>query len=124
MSVVEDIVQSLFEFQINMKYYHWMTSSYPRHIASDRMNERMLDLVDRFVEVLIGHHGRPLLQSKKKTNKRTIEYDFRDDESVKGYMKQFSNKLSGMLNMTNDLCTIRDDMVEAIHQALYLFELK
>ena len=36
-----------------MKIYHWNTTSYPRHKASDDLGGKILELTDKFVEIFI-----------------------------------------------------------------------
>jgi hypothetical protein len=50
---INNLVKFFFTLQLNLKLYHWNTTSYSRHKASDQFGERLLSLIDRFVEVLL-----------------------------------------------------------------------
>ena len=116
-----DVIKTFFEFQIDLKMYHWMTRTYSRHIASDELTGKCIKLIDRFVEVYIGHHGRCPSSTK---NVQALGYRVhRSDVEMCDYLRAFTEKINGWKNLHADLENIRDELVEAIYQALYLFTL-
>lgn len=110
-------IQFFFEFQVNLKLYHWMTQSYARHCASDELFAKLSDKVDRFVEVCIGRHGKP------KAHKKTIKYETMTEKEIVPYLKTKVEYLE-KLQLTSELDNIRVEIIEAIEQALYLFALE
>ena len=113
------IIDTFFQFQLELKMYHWMTRVYSRHIASDQLTEKLLAIVDRFVEVYIGHYGRP----KQETMNMTLDIRIKTDEEMIERLNSFSQTVSAWRDLPGDLTTIRDDLIEAVHQTLYLFSL-
>jgi len=115
-----DIINLFFEIQTHIKLYHWMTSSYARHKATDELLHSISAKIDRFVEVYIGRHGKPKSHSKK-----TIQYSLLSDTALVAYLKDKAAFLE-QINMqaTTDLESIRAEIIESINQALYLFSLQ
>jgi hypothetical protein len=112
-------------FDVNLKLYHWMTESFARHTAADKLHEKVLALGDRFVEVFIGRYKRPALTKKELThiiqsfNDKTIHQflDFCERYLTNDIFQYISDKDVDLLN-------IRDELVSDISQARYLFTLK
>ena len=118
------IVQFYLSLRNAVKIYHWITKSYPRHKATDDFVENMDKLIDRFVEVYIGRHGR-----KDLSKTMTLELPILNESAVTKYLAEartwLSDKLPHMLDKKDtDLINIRDEMLAEINQALYLFTLQ
>ena len=110
-----------------IKMYHWQTFSYPQHKASDELYASLQDLIDRFIEVLLG-----------KTNSRfTLPKTFSLQINNASNVKKLSHLILGykeyLINidkhlpkgMTNtDLLNIRDEMISELNKFLYLITLK
>lgn len=119
------IIHFFFEFQNNIKLYHWMTLSYARHKAADELVEKMIDYSDKFMEVYIGKYGRPTLLKKD----GDIHLQKLDDENVTVFLDKAINfmlkELSKYLKETDvDLFNLRDEIVSTLHQSKYLFTLQ
>ena len=111
--------------QNTIKLYHWMTTSYPRHIASDKLYEQLNSYIDKFVEVYIGKYDRPRL------NNGDLLFTLQNlnDKAVINYLDScivyMTNDIFKFVKENdNDLLSIRDDIVAAINQTKYLFTLK
>lgn len=117
-----NILKFFFDLETNIQLYHWMTESYPRHKASDKLFENITETIDKFIEVYIGIYGRPKINQeniivKKMNDTQFITY-------LKKIMKFLDKELPKYFNLEDtDLFTIRDDMLIHINQALYLFTL-
>jgi hypothetical protein len=118
---VNEITKFFFTFQLVNKLYHWNTNSYARHVGSDRLNSVLNDLIDKFIEILIGRYKiKPYVSSIKIAS----EY-INDDgiiklyEQAKIYLETFQTKTSN-----TDLLNVRDEMLGEINKNLYLFTLK
>jgi hypothetical protein len=116
-----------------IKIYHWSTLSYPTHKATDELHSKLSELIDSFIEIYIGHLSRrgggagagiPVF---KRGAASTIS--FCECKSLEVFCKKldgyiiFMEGLTERLNGYTDLVNIRDEMVGAVAQALYLLRL-
>ena len=121
------IITYLLSVLDTVKIYHWMTTSHPRHVASDKLHERLSANIDRFVEVMIGKYGRPSkdnIQSSDIRVKTSLT-----DSTVVAYLdsviKFLTKDIHVYINKDDvDLLTIRDEMVADLNQTKYLFTLR
>jgi len=118
---ISEIVRFFFTLQLNMKIYHWDTTSYARHKASDEFGQNLLPLVDKFVEVFIGKY-----KVKPMTNKINISSEFITDEGSENLLKKARKYLEELNSKINDteLLNIRDELLGEVNQTLYLYQLK
>ena len=56
---MSDFVLFFFDLINNIKFYHWTTTSFARHKASDELFTSLVELSDKFMEVYMGKYGRP-----------------------------------------------------------------
>jgi hypothetical protein len=133
---IADHILCFLELLNTIKIYHWSTLSYPTHKATDKLHTKLSELVDSFIEIYIGHCARrggggggsgvPVFKFKTEKD-ASIEFcvcsspdafcKVLDDNIV--HLEGLTNKLSGY----TDLVNIRDEMVGALAQALYLLRL-
>lgn len=52
------VALELLRFHTQIKILHWTTTSYATHKALDFLGGRLIELVDKWVEVFMGLHGR------------------------------------------------------------------
>lgn len=98
-----------------IQLFHWNTTSYAAHKASDKLYKSLQPLVDKFIEV--GLEKRlPAFEEKTVMCYKTLP-------KMKTYLKQCNGILS-KLPLANDLANIRDEMIGEIHQFLYLADLR
>ena len=119
---MSQIIAFFFEFQTNVKLYHWTTTSYPRHKAADELFDKILENADKFMEVYIGKYGRSHMTAKN------IQLHSLNDKTVVAYLenknKYLINELPKLLSKDDtDLLNIRDELLAAINQTKYLFSL-
>lgn len=118
---VNKIVKFFFTIQLSIKQYHWTTSSYARHKASDSFLEKLDSNIDKFIEVFIGRYNVKPIVSSINLNKQF----FTDDGNMKLlldariYLESLNNIITD-----NELLNIRDEMVADINQTIYLYNLK
>jgi DNA-binding ferritin-like protein len=120
------IVSTFLHMLNTVKLYHWNTTSYATHKATDQLYESLNSKLDEFVEVMLGKDelgGRAAL-----LNVTTLNLDVNSDiktqvESYKAYLLAMSNdtKLSALIN--TDLLAIRDEILALFNQFLYLLSL-
>jgi hypothetical protein len=116
-----EIVNFFFTLQMLNKLYHWNTTSYSRHKATDLFNEKFLELVDKFVEVFIGTYD-----MKPMFNEIQINKDYLTDKGIVMlfiFTRKYLNTFDQYIQST-DLLNIRDELLGEVNQALYLFNLK
>jgi hypothetical protein len=116
-----EIVTFFFTLQMINKVYHWNTISFARHKATDGFNNKILDLIDRFVEIFIGNYN-----MKPVVNNIYINDMYLSDDGIVElfiFTKKFLIKLDRYID-SSDLINIRDEMLSEVNQALYLFNLK
>jgi len=114
-----EIIGVFFKFQHSVKLFHWMTTSYPKHIASDKLLTNLLDLIDKFVEIYIGKYGRINVSFK-------LEIKTLNDTDIISELEKMRMYLTDKLPISNkdtDLLNIRDEMIGEINQTLYLMSL-
>lgn len=117
-----------------IKIYHWSSLSYPTHKATDELHSKMSELVDSFIEIYIGHLSRrgggagagiPVFKRGAAS-----EISFCECKSLDIFCKKLDEYITFMEGLTKrldgytDLVNIRDEMVGAVAQALYLLRLK
>ena len=117
---INKLVKFFFCFQFINKLYHWNTSSFARHKATDGFSDNFGDLVDRFVEVYIGiYKTKPIVESIK------LDKTFMTDSGIIQLFtesREYLRKLEHDIQDT-ELLNIRDEILAEINKTLYLFEL-
>ena len=120
-----------------VKLYHWKTTNFATHKATDELYGTLSGKIDEFVEVMLGKRemgGRPKLlaippvagcaragpliklgiYSNNEAFKKQIE-------SYKDFLLKLNGSLG--LDMNVDLLAIRDEILAAFNQFLYLLTL-
>jgi DNA-binding ferritin-like protein len=111
--------------QFQLRILHWQTKGYARHKAFGNTYETLDGLIDSFVEVCMGKHGRFVLQEENKT----IKIENLVEVSIVDFLQSIKAKLIGMsaeLSKENDtdLLNIRDEMLANINKLAYLLTLE
>ena len=126
-----EIVKTLFRFRQQLHVYHWQTKIHPRHIATDKYFNKINELIDKFVETLMG---RNIIENKNlnyrllvANNNKIILENYNDSDAfiflnnIKDYLE--SNILNEIIKKSSDLQNIRDEMLGETNQLGYLFSL-
>jgi hypothetical protein len=119
------LLETFFEVTNTIKLYHWKTTSYSEHKATDELHENISSHVDKFVEVLLGKMVPNRITYKKNTTPIT---DCNDRAAFTNQIIRFRNVLLELPNLLDpkndsDLINIRDEMLADVNQFLYLFSL-
>ena len=130
---IADHILCFLELLNTIKIYHWSTLSYPTHKATDELYSKMSELVDSFIEIYIGHcsrgrggNGVPVFHFK---SGRNASISFCECKSLTAFCKVLDDNIVHLEGLTKrldgytDLVNIRDEMVGALAQALYLLRL-
>jgi hypothetical protein len=119
------LIETFFEMLNTIKLYHWKTTSYSEHKATDELHERLGVHIDKFVEVLLGKMVPKRISYKKNS---TPIHDFSDKAGFINIVVNYRTLLVELSNILDnrkdtDLLNIRDEMVADVNQFLYLMSL-
>ena len=112
------IILFFFELQMNLKMYHWTTDSYSNHKATNKLLDKLSDLIDSFIEKYMGAYSRPVMKSgsnvliQNMTKTKYVKLLKTAQEYLRGDLEKVISKNSELLN-------IRDEMLGELDQALY-----
>lgn len=127
-SFQKEITVVFLEILLMVKLFHWKTTSYATHKATDELYTKLNANIDEFIEVLLGKTGtRTDLMGNK--NIRLVDLSSADSlkrevEAFKGYLVGL-NDSKAMKQMSNtDLYNIRDTILGDLNQFLYLLTFK
>jgi hypothetical protein len=111
----------MFNLQLINKLYHWNTTSYARHKATDQFNDSIPPLIDRFVEVFSGRYNIKPLVSDIMLNNKFVSDDGIIDllRAIKGYLEKEVPKFAN----DSELLNIRDELLAEINKMNYLLRL-
>jgi len=117
------IVTNLLTLHNQLKIHHWQTKSYSEHQALGGTYDAFTELIDQFIETLMGKYGRV-----KSENGFTIE--LQDYEKVSSidfvdkYINYLVNEMPKSLEESDtDLLNIRDEMLGELNKLKYLLTL-
>jgi hypothetical protein len=120
----ENIVEVFFHMTTTIKLYHWQTKVYARHKSTDELLEKLLELTDRFVETYMGRYRRPDFGGNLKLEIEELN-EQSAQEMLNYYIHFLKTKLPKYLKADDtNLLNIRDEIVGALNQTLYLFSLQ
>jgi hypothetical protein len=122
---IGEIAMIFLAFRNQLKIYHWQTTSYARHKASDRLISSITEQIDRFMETLQGSRDtRLVLTSQSGTISFNNPKDDNATEILIAFKEWLSDGLSSILQpFDKDLSNIRDEMLGSVNQTIYLFSL-
>jgi DNA-binding ferritin-like protein len=124
----KEITLVFFEMLLMIKLYHWKTTSYAAHKASDELYSSLNSNIDKFIEVLLGKTGERIDLLGTNTLKLKNLSEISDIKKEVNDAKQFLvslDKSSDMKIMYNsDLFNIRDEILGDLNQFLYLLTFK
>lgn len=127
-SFQKEIAVVFLEMLLMVKLFHWKTTSYATHKATDELYTKLNANIDSFIEILLGKSGSRIdLMSNKNiklvdlTSQESLK---REIESFKGYLVSLDEN-KAMKTMSNtDLYNIRDTILGDMNQFLYLLTFK
>jgi len=116
------------EMLLMLKLFHWKTSSYATHKATDELYSKLNANIDSFVEILLGKSGSRIHLTN---NKHIRLIDLSSPQNLKREIEKFKDYLLSldkneyMRSMSNtDLYNIRDTILGDMNQFLYLLTFK
>ena len=127
-SFEKDITVRFLEILIMVKLYHWKTSSYATHKATDELYTTLNANIDKFIEVLLGKAGNRInLMGKKNISLIDLNSPERlraEINSFKIYLVSITNSPAMRFMSNTDLLNIRDEILGNLNQFLYLLTFK
>lgn len=118
---MHEVASKLIEIHNQLKFFHWQTTSYARHQAYGGVYDAMTDLIDTFVEVMMGKYGRVPALPMKVYNRSEKDSATFIDETI-AYLLMLSTALNPQTD--SDLLNIRDEMLAEFNKLKYLLTLK
>ena len=123
----QEVTVHFLEILMMVKLFHWKTQSHSVHKASDEVYEKLNELFDKFIEVLLGKTN----VRTNLLNHHTISLvDLSSDSEMKPKINQFKsylvsfNKIKSInTNENTDLYNIRDEILGECNKFLYLLTL-
>ena len=127
-SFEKDVTVRFLEMLIMVKLYHWKTSSYATHKATDDLYTTLNANIDKFIEVLLGKAGNRInLMGKKNISVIDLNSPERlraEINSFKSYLVSITNSPAIRIMSNTDLLNIRDEILGNLNQFLYLLTFK
>ena len=124
----KDVTIRFLEILIMVKLYHWKTSSYATHKATDELYTNLNANIDKFIEVLLGKAGNRInLMGKKNISLIDLNSPERlkaEINSFKSYLVSITNSPAIRFMSNTDLLNIRDEILGNLNQFLYLLTFK
>lgn len=131
-NVYHSIVSCFMDMLNTVKLYHWKTTSYSTHKATDQLYSDLNGKIDEFVEVMLGKpelkYSRNMILDVRsiRINKYKNNNDFKKEvEYYKHFMMNLTEKKEFKKDSVNaDLLAIRDEILALFNQFLYLLSLE
>ena len=120
-SVKKQIITNMLQMLMTVKLYHWNTTSFARHKATDQFADSIDPLIDRFVEVFSGRYNIKPNISDIMLNQKFVTDDGIIDflRAIKGYLERDVPKFAN----DSELLNIRDELLAEINKMNYLLRL-
>jgi len=121
-TLLDDFLHKSYNILVYTQLLHWSTKKFSTHKATDEYYSKLQEMMDQFIEVLLGKTNRAA-----KVNGIKIEIQDISEESFIQKVKEFNIFLSGLdnnSNFTNDFASIRDEILADMNNMLYLLTLK
>ena len=124
----QHIVTMFLQMLNTVKLYHWKTSSYAQHKATDELYSNLNSTIDTFVEIMLGKTGGRV----NLTGTKSIPLlDYTDVSGFKREVEMYKDYLIGLTtdsgfdgNKDTDLLNVRDEILGHLNQFTYLLTFK
>lgn len=125
MKNLDSKIKHFLEIQSQFKILHWQTKGYARHIAFGNIYQIFDGLIDTYVEIYMGKHGR--FQLQESTKNLNIE-NLGDLNMIQFIQKTKSFIISLGADLSpetdTDLLNIKDEMLAEVNKLAYLLTLE
>ena len=115
------IVTMFLQMLNTVKLYHWKTTSYAQHKATDELYADLNSTIDKFVEIMLGKNGNRV----NLTGTKSIPLlDYTNVQGFKREIEMYKSYLIDLSIDTNkkdtDLLNVRDEILGHLNQFTYL----
>jgi len=115
---LNEICMNLLNHQIVMKLFHFQTTTYGAHKASDAYLEKFSGLMDQFLEVAQGIYGKVSL------SRYAVSGNTHKNETINthlnGMISYLKTKINTILSNYTELINLRDELLSDLEQLKYL----
>ena len=115
---LQQYIQDIVQLQVQVKFFHWQTKIYSKHIALDGLFDAIIGNIDEFTEIAMGKYGRIEVAG--------LSYTFINvsDENVISVVDgaiDMCTKLTDSLDakVDTDLLNLRDELLGKLNQTKY-----
>jgi hypothetical protein len=125
----QNMVTMFLQMLNTVKLYHWKTSSYAQHKATDKLYSNINESIDTFVEIMLGKNGGSRVNLTGTKQIPLLDYtdvtDFKKEiERYKMFLVGMDNDSTLTLNVNTDLMNVRDEILGQLNQFTYLLTFK
>jgi len=119
-----NLATELFVWKLTIKFYHWNTFVYARHVATCGLSGTIDTTIDSIIEKYMARYGRPKFNSVQQVAVLPM-----NDEDGLSVLKRFATWLQKeypkyVKSSDTDLINIRDDLLGHVENTIYLFSLQ
>ena len=119
------IVHVFIEMLNIVKLYHWKTTYYAQHKATDELYATLNEHVDKFVETMLGKDGSRIERWEREID--AVQYNNTNDfksriHEYRNFLIKFNDYFDEKRD--SDLMSQRDDILGDLNQFLYLLTFK
>jgi len=120
----KEITVKFLEMLLMIKLFHWKTTSYATHKATDELYSSLNEKMDQFIEILLGKVNNRINLINQKTIK-LFDLTSKNElinkiTSFKSYLVNLNNNKAFNLMSNYDLLTVRDEILGDLNKFLYL----
>ena len=123
---VKQFVHKMLEIPPTIRLFHWKTESYAQHKATDSLMETLNEIVDKYVETLLGKTHVKLdmndYHTLHVTNLENVTKLEEYTQSIIDFLIEIHKKLD--MEKDVDLLNLRDEMIGDLNKFKYLLRLK
>jgi hypothetical protein len=126
----KDLISTFLHMLDTVKLYHWKTTSYATHKATDQLHADLSAKIDSFVEILLGKpENTPTTKRNEILKVQSLQFkQYKNNEDFKKQVEEYKKFLENLSIVkqpnNNDLANIRDDLLGTMNQFLYLLTLE
>ena len=125
----QQTIATMFLQMLNtVKLFHWKTTSFAQHKATDELYSNLNENIDTFIEIMLGKTGGRINLAGKKSIP-LLDYsnvgDFtREVEKYKLFLINMTNDSKMNIINNSDLMNVRDEILGNLNQFTYLLTFK
>jgi DNA-binding ferritin-like protein len=125
-----DLVTMFLQMLNTVKLYHWKTTSYAQHKATDELYSNLNTTIDKYVEIMLGKACENKAKNRVNlTGTKSIPlHDYSDlsnfEREIEMYKEYLINLKTDDLKKDTDLLNVRDEILGHLNQFTYLLTFK